>query len=116
MTTKRNVLNLSEIIIGFSDALKEKLPESFSILCGANLTIHKSITHILLSGSRGLLGGYRTDSDIDLTLVADNIFLKQSKNEEKVLKEILDITILNWKGKVDLDTAVIFDINNCELK
>jgi len=103
-------------IIKFSDSLKEKLPVAFNLLQKSNLAAHEFVEHIILSGSRGPRGGFRNDSDIDLTLIADSGKLKESANEEKTLNEILNVTLENWKSEIELDSAVVFDISGCGLK
>jgi len=91
------------------------LTETYNILKNANLKVHPYVKMILLTGSRGKLNSWREDSDIDLSLIVDMQMLNCEINREAVLKEILEITVNNWNSHIKLDTAVVFDINNCGL-
>ena len=55
----------------FLPDLVDLLPETQAILADANLTVHDAVIGVNLAGSRGLAGGYRPDSDVDLTLIVD---------------------------------------------
>ncbi|MFN8448067.1 MAG: hypothetical protein U0521_05640 [Anaerolineae bacterium] len=55
----------------FLPELEILLPEASEILRAANLTVHDAVRQVTLEGSRGLAGGFRPDSDIDLTLIVD---------------------------------------------
>jgi hypothetical protein len=88
------------------------LPETSALISSGNLTVHPAVSRVTLHGSRGLAGGYRRDSDIDLSLLVD---LPQAQEMEGLLREVLDVTLTHWQGAVELDLAVIFDIKNCKL-
>ncbi|EOC99677.1 hypothetical protein [Caldisalinibacter kiritimatiensis] len=103
-------------IIKISEKIKNRLPKTYEILKDSNLTVHPYVYKVILTGSRGLAGNYRPDSDIDLSLLVDIKKIKSNGKEEVILKEVLDTTMRKWKGKVELDTAAVFDINNCNLK
>lgn len=51
-----------------------------------------------------------------MSLLVDSKFLNKELNPEQILKEVLNVTLINWKSKVELDTVAVFDINNCNLK
>jgi len=57
--------------MNFSPTLAQQLPVIYALLRIANLTVHPSVARIVLHGSRGLAGGARQDSDIDLSLIVD---------------------------------------------
>jgi predicted nucleotidyltransferase len=103
------------IKIEISEEIKKKLPNTYKILKDSGLMIHPYVYKVVLTGSRGLAGNYRKDSDIDLSLLLDTMNLKSNEGEEKVLKKVLEITLSNWKSEIELDTAVVFDICNCQL-
>lgn len=102
-------------IVEVNQRIRELLPETYKILTEANLTVHPYVYEVLLEGSRGPANRYRPDSDIDLSLLADTEMLHRAVNEEKILREIIDTTLNNWEGPVELDTAAVFDINHCQL-
>lgn len=99
----------------FYPQLAVVLPETYAILRSSNLTVHPYVRSIVLHGSRGLANRYRADSDIDLSLVVDLPLVSGSKKLE-LLKDIYETTLRNWSSNVELDLAVVFDINNCPLK
>jgi len=106
---------MESLQIKINHRVKEMLPETYKILESARLAVHPYVYKIVLSGSRGLAGDYREDSDIDLSLLVERNRLKIEVNEEKALNEILNVTLLAWKSPVELDTVAIFDISNCGL-
>jgi len=58
-----------KIVPLFDVTMKKRLPEACALLESANLTIHESVSRIVLLGSGGLAGGHKQYSDIDLTLI-----------------------------------------------
>ena len=96
--------------------LEKRLPETYDILIHSGLTVHPSICKVVLIGSRGLRNNYRRDSDIDLSLLVAEKAMKSGEDHEGLFKDILDTTLSNWQGSVELDTAVVFDICNCGLR
>src|SRR5262249_7747898 len=88
-------------------------PETHALMGSANLTVHPSVSSVILHGSRGLAGGYRPDSDIDLSLIVD---VPQGPGLEPTLQEVIDTTLNHWQAPVDPDVAVIFEVRNCQLK
>jgi hypothetical protein len=89
------------------------LPEAYALIRSSNLTVHPHVSRVILHGSRGLAGGYRPDSDIDLSLIVDT---PQRPNMERQLQDILETTLNSWRAAIELDLAVVFDIRNCGLK
>lgn len=79
----------------------------------ANLEVHSGVISIVLHGSRGLAGYPRPDSDIDLSLLVDK---PPRLDRERELQAVLNETLNHWRGPIELDLAVIFDIQNCGLK
>lgn len=101
--------------ICIKENIKNLLPITYDILSEANLVVHPYVYKIALSGSRGLSNCFREESDIDLSLLVDSQLLDCEANKEEVLKEILDVTLNNWKSSVELDTVAVFDICSCNL-
>jgi hypothetical protein len=101
--------------ISINESIKKLLPVTYEILKEANLNVHPYVYKIVLSGSRGLSNSFRENSDIDLSLLADIKNFDSQMNQEQIFKEILNVTINNWKSRIELDTVVVFDICNCNL-
>jgi hypothetical protein len=99
----------------FEHELETLLPETYSLLKSGGLAVHDSVSRIILHGSRGLKGGARPGSDIDLSLIVDSRTLNQP-DLESILHDILQTTLSNWQSPIELDLAVVFDIRNCALK
>lgn len=99
-------------IENFESVFATCLPEAHALMMSSGLTVHSSVSKVVLHGSRGLAGGYRSDSDIDLSLIVDT---PQTPSVEKQLGEVLETTLSLWRADVDLDLAAIFDIKNCKL-
>lgn len=103
-------------ITEFERELAEVLPETYTLLKAANLTVHPAVTRITLEGSRGLAGRFRPDSDIDLTLIVDTRSLPESIRERgDFLRGVLLTTLKSWRGCVEADLAAVFDIHGCGL-
>ncbi len=103
-------------IKSYKPELEKELPETFELLKSSKLVVHPKVHKITLHGSRGLLGGYRYDSDIDLCLVTDIISVPPHEEETgSLLKAILQTTLDNSECPIELDMAAIFDIGNCGL-
>jgi hypothetical protein len=101
-------------VLEFYPQLASVLPETYALLRSSNLTVHPRVRSIVLHGSRGLANRYRLDSDIDLSLVVDRAVQADSANLE-LLKDIYETTLRNWSSNIELDLAVVFDINKCPL-
>lgn len=102
-------------ILEFFPQLAVILPETDALLRSSNLTVHPSVSSIVLHGSRGLANRYRADSDIDLSLVVDLPSEADSENPE-LLKAIYETTISHWSSSIELDLAVVFDVHKCQLR
>lgn len=99
-------------IMKFDRRLESCLPETFALLSVSKLAIHPCVSSIVLHGSRGLGGGFRPDSDIDLSLIVD---LPQEQDADPLLAEVTQTSLDLWQGTIELDLAVIFDLNKCGL-
>ena len=100
-------------VLNFEPQFALSLPETYALITLSNLTVHPSVSRVILHGSRGLAGGYRSDSDIDLSLIVDT---PQDPNMKDLLHGVLETTLNHWQSPIELDLAVIFDVRNCELK
>lgn len=89
------------------------LPDTHALLASANLVVHPSVARLVLHGSRGLAGGHRPDSDIDLSLIVD---LPGEGNLESRLHEAAKTTLDRWHSPVEVDLAILFDLKNCGLQ
>jgi len=58
-------------------------------------------------GSRGLLGGFHSKSDIDLGFILH----PDIEPDEDTCRKVNKLTLSKWTGKVELDTAIVFDKN-----
>jgi len=103
-------------IIKFADDFAAELPVACDILSQAHLVVCGSVSRITLHGSRGVRGGAREDSDIDLALMVDSSRIAQEKDPEQFLKKVFLTTLDNWQGRVALDLALVFDTSDCGLK
>ncbi len=97
----------------FEPDFATSLPETYALLLSANLTVHPLVSRLILHGSRGPAGGYRPNSDIDLSLIVDT---PQGPDLERQLQDVLETTLSRWRAAVEPDLAVIFDIKDCGLK
>lgn len=97
-------------ILNFEPFFAELLPETHALILSSNLVIHPAVSRIVLHGSRGPAGGYRLDSDIDLSLIVDTPYISTQQ-----LQEVSETTLAPWQGAVALDLAVVFDLKNCKL-
>ena len=58
------------------------------------------VYQVTLEGSRGLAGGHRPDSDIDLTLIVDVAHLPPAEPERaELLRAVLQTTLSNWRWR-----------------
>ena len=98
----------------FENEFSIRLPVTHSILQSGNLVIHPAVNQITLHGSRGLADNSRPDSDIDLSLlVSSPIPPRIDNNLENLMRDVLDVTLSNWKSQIELDLAAIFSIRPC---
>jgi predicted nucleotidyltransferase len=99
----------------FDSQLASSLPSTHTLLKSANLVLHPAVSRVILHGSRGLAGGYRPDSDIDLSLIVDAPKGIPLSRFQLLLRDVADTTLNNWKSRIEADLAVVFDIRNCGL-
>jgi hypothetical protein len=107
---------MRNIAAELADELLRKLPETCELLRGSNLTIHPAVARVVLTGSRGLKGGYRPDSDIDLSLLVDSEAISATADQRGLFQEVMEMTLDEWKSDVQLDTAAVFDKSDCGLR
>lgn len=91
------------------------VPDTYEVLQLSNLTVHDAVYRVVLSGSRGIKGGWTLSSDIDLTLLVASDSLDDAIDKQALLNDIVDLTLSNWKSKVEIDTAAVFDKCACGL-
>jgi hypothetical protein len=101
-------------VVEFESRFASLLPETHTLLMFSNLTVHPAVSRIILHGSRGPARKSRPDSDIDLSLIVEPE--PAPADREWFLEQIFNVTRLSWKGSVELDLAVVFEIQKCELK
>jgi hypothetical protein len=92
----------------FDPIFASRFSETFRILESSNLVIHPQVYRISLHGSRGLAGLALPDSDIDICLHLDITQAGTEYELERLLREVLNISIGNWRGPIDLDLAVVY--------
>jgi hypothetical protein len=100
-------------ILDFEPLLAGSLPESYALMLSANLTVHPRVSRVILHGSRGPKGGYRSDSDVDLSLMIET---PQGADLELDLRDVVKTTLAHWRASVEADLAVVFDLQSCGLK
>ena len=103
-------------ITAFERELTRLLPETERLLRAANLSVHPRVTQVTLHGSRGLRGGFRPDSDIDLSLLVHRQQLPVGPVLDRLLREVVETTLENWESSVEPDLAAVFDVRECGLK
>ncbi len=96
----------------FEPLFVTSLPKTYALLLSSNLTVHPLVSRVTLHGSRGLAGGYRPDSDVDLSLIVER---PQGSDPARQFAEVLETTLNPWTGAIELDLAVVFDIKACGL-
>lgn len=77
--------------------------------------MHPAVSRIVLHGSRGLAGGARPDSDIDLSLIVDLLAGLGAIELEQFLRAVLDTTLDAWHSHIEPDLAAIFETRACGL-
>jgi hypothetical protein len=86
------------------------------LLQAANLTVHPSVSRIILHGSRGLAGNCRPISYIDLSLIVDTSPQTSQIDLEDLLHAVFDTTQSALAAAIELDLAIIFDTRKCVLR
>jgi hypothetical protein len=105
---------MPHLISQFLPELSSLLPETETLLRASNLTLHEAVCQVTLLGSRGLAGGCRSESDIDLSLMVDiSMIPPEDPQRAAVLRDVLETTLSQWKGAVDVDLAAVFDRGGC---
>jgi hypothetical protein len=99
----------------FSHPFIRSLPDTFALLQAANLVVHPIVTRIVLHGSRGLAGGARPASDIDLSLIVNLPVNLQADQFEPLLRAVFETTFHAWQSEIEPDLAVIFETRACAL-
>jgi len=109
-------MKMSDIleITDFSPELRDVLPETNRLLKESNLKVHPNVRRITLHGSRGPAGGYRNDSDIDLSVTDIDTKLPEGELSQ-LLKRVLRTSLENNQCPVEMDMVAIFDHNRCGL-
>lgn len=103
-------------ILEFVPSFASQLPATYALLRSSNLVVHPSVSRIILHGSRGLAGGYRPDSDIDLSFIVDPLPESSPSGRERMLHDVVETTLHHWQAAIEPDLAVVFDVHYCELK
>jgi hypothetical protein len=102
-------------ILDFEPEFASLLPATHALLQAANLTVHPSVSFIVLHGSRGLAGNFRPDSDIDLSLIIDIPPQISRPDLEFLLHAVFETTHSAWQISIEPDLAIIFETSNCAL-
>jgi hypothetical protein len=100
-------------VTNFLPGFARSLPDTYRLLLSANLVVHPGVSRIILHGSRGLAGGCRPHSDLDLSLIVD---IPEQETTETLFREITMTTLDRWQAPIDLDLAVIHDRKKCSLQ
>ena len=69
---------------------------------------------MVLHGTRGIKGGARPDSDVDLSLVVDAPGMERAALAT-LLGQVIGVTFDAWRGPVELDLVAVFDVRGCGL-
>jgi predicted nucleotidyltransferase len=97
--------------------LKKDLPETYRIMKATNLNFYPNVVKVTVHGSRGPKGGYKPNSDLDMCLVTDlNEKMLTRELLGKQMRIMLEYTLEDNRGPVELDLAIIFDQKGCGLK
>ena len=109
MKEKSEIIKVSN----FEPEFKASLPETLVLLASANLVVHPLVTSVVLHGSRGLAGGCRPNSDVDLSLIVE---IPEHQITETLFYDIAGTTLDSWRSPIEVDLAVIYDLKKCGLK
>lgn len=104
------------VIEHFDAEIAARLPEACALLRSSRLAVHPAVTRVTLHGSRGLAGGSRPDSDIDLSLLVETPAPPPVDDAlESLLREVITATLSRWQGPVEADLAAVFPLRSCGL-
>lgn len=105
-----------ELVVIFVPELARLLPETHALLQAAHLVAHPAVERVVLTGSRGVGGAPRPDSDVDLSLVVARAALPADEPaREQLLRAVVETTLLAWRGPVECDLAAVYDERGCGL-
>ena len=91
-----------------------RLPDTHARLRDGGLVVHPAVVQVVVHGSRGIAGGCRPDSDLDLSLlVAPRPMARAAL--ATLLAEVIGATLGAWRGGVGLDLVAVFDARGCGL-
>ena len=99
----------------FEPQLASLLPQTHTLLASSNLTVHDRVSRIILHGSRGPANKFRPDSDIDLSLIVEPLVNISQPELDDLLHDAFDVTKTHWRGNIEVDLAVVFEVRNCGL-
>ncbi len=105
-----------QVISSFEPNLATILPDTDRLLQSAQLVIHPTVQAVLLYGSRGPRGGARADSDLDLCLLAHIERRLNGSALRRLLRDVLEATLVYWTGEVLVDPVVVYDTRACGLE
>lgn len=91
-----------------------RLPDTHARLREGGLVVHPVVAKVVLHGSRGLAGGARPDSDVDLSLVVDAPAMERAALAT-LLARVIGATFDAWRGRVELDLVAVFAVRGCGL-
>jgi hypothetical protein len=101
----------------FAPELTQLLPTTHALLQAAHLVVHPAVERVALTGSRGVGGSPRPDSDVDLSLVVDRAALPPDEPaRESLLRTVIATTRFAWRGPVECDLAAIYAERGCDLR
>jgi hypothetical protein len=105
-----------ESLVVFTPELARLLPETHALLQAAHLVVHPAVERVALTGSRGVGGAPRLDSDVDLSLVVARAALPPDEPaRQQLLRSVVETTLLAWRGPVECDLAAVYDERGCGL-
>lgn len=105
-----------EPVTTFAPALESLLPQTYGLLQTAPLVLHPAVERVILSGSRGIGGRPRPDSDVDLSLVvARDALPADAPEREQMLCAVVEVTLSRWSGMVECDLTAVYDKRACGL-
>ena len=103
-------------VVDFKPQLMSSLAVTHALLTSADFILHPAVSRVVLHGSRGPAGGYRPDSDIDLSLIVKTSPGVMQSELQVLLHDVLEVTLNGWKGSVEADLAAVFDARDCGLR